>query len=133
MKRPFPLAVVVIPFALVIFATTAYPQAPTKTVVLVIDFGDKESTKRYDKIPWREKMTVIDAMNTAMKMDKSLKFESRGSGRTTFVTKIGDLKNQGSSGNNWLFRVNKKLGDRSAAVYRLKAGDTIRWEFGEYK
>ncbi len=133
MKRHLPFTIALIPFAILVFATTAFPQAPSKTVTLVIDFGDKESTKRYDKISWREKMTVIDAMNAAKKADKSLTFESRGSGRTTFVTKIGSLKNQGSNGNNWLFRVNKKLGDRSAAIYRIRAGDIIRWEFGEYE
>ncbi len=57
-----------------------------------------------------------------------MKFQERGSGATAFLTQLDDLKNEGS-GRNWIYRVNGQIADRSFAVYRLEAGDTVLWKF----
>ena len=55
-----------------------------------------------------------------------------GSMLTVAICAIDDVENEGK-GNNWIFRVNKKLGEESFAVTAVNAGDVILWEFGKYK
>jgi hypothetical protein len=124
--------------SLLVVATVAAGQSPAaqpadKTVTLIIDFGGAASTKQFDDIPWRERMTVLDAMKAAHNRCPGVRFEYRGSGATAFLTKIDDVKNEGAGGRNWLFRVNDKLAERSFGVVQLKANDRVNWEFGKQK
>ena len=101
------------------------------TVTVTIDFGDGFQ-KRYTKISWRAKMTVMDATQSASKHKRGIKIKYRGRRATAFLFQIDDLKNEGR-GKNWLYSVNGKLGDRSFALYKVKAGDTVLWKFRKYK
>lgn len=100
--------------------------------MLTIDYGDGVQ-KRFTKIPWKGGMTILDAMQAAERHKRGIKYVVHGTGPTTLLTRIDDLKNEGGSGLNWIFRVNKKLGDSSFAVVKLKPGDDILWKFDEYR
>ncbi len=89
--------------------------------------------KKFKSIPWREGMTILDAMKFAQKHPRGIKFQTRGKGPTMFLTTIDNLKNQGSSGSNWVFEVNEKLGDRSFAISNLSPLDAVLWRFGRYR
>ena len=101
------------------------------TVLLVIDFGD-QSQKHFTGIVWRQKMTIKDVLQAASKHPRGIRFEHRGKGKTAFLLSIDKLKNEGR-GRNWVYRVNKKLGDRSFAEFTVQPGDTILWTFGKYR
>lgn len=101
------------------------------TVSLEIQFKDGKK-KRIEKIPYKEKMTVLDVMNYAKK-NKKIDFLFRGKKDTAFLTSIDGVKNQGSRGDNWIFRVNKKLGRKSFGITQLGADDEVTWTFGKYK
>ena len=102
-----------------------------KHVTLTIDYGDGFQ-KRYTKIRWQAKMTVLDVTQLAQKHKRGIKIRYRGRRSTAFLQQIDDLKNEGR-GRNWLYLVNGKLGDRSFALFRVQAGDHILWKFGKYK
>lgn len=102
-----------------------------QTVSLEIQFKDGKK-KRIEKIPYKEKMTVLDVMNYAKK-NKKMNFLFRGKNDTAFLTSIDGVKNQGSRGDNWIFRVNKKLGRKSFGITQLRADDEVTWTFGKYK
>lgn len=78
-------------------------------------------------------MTVLDALRWADDHPRGIDFVKRGRSDRTLVTQIDDLKNQGGGRNNWIYRVNGKLGDRSCAVSPLDPGDTILWKFQPYR
>ncbi len=107
--------------------------AATKTVQLVIDFGDG-GQKRFPALAWREGMTVIDALEAAKGIPHGVKYETHGSGEATLVTQIDDVVNQaGAAGaKNWLFYVNDKLGKSSSAVASIQPGDVVLWKFEPY-
>lgn len=100
-------------------------------VTLTIDYGDGVQ-KKFSQIPWKAEMTILDVMNRASKHRRGIRFKYRGSGSTAFLTQLDDLANQGRE-RNWIYRVNGKLGDRSFAVYELRAGDSVLWQFGKYQ
>lgn len=81
-------------------------------------------------VPWQADMTVFDAIS---RFSPSLDVESTGQGETLFVKSIAGQKNLGSAGDNWIYRVNGQLGDRSCAVYPVAAGDEVIWSFGKYE
>lgn len=112
-------------------AVAGEPVQPKDTVELRIDFGDGFEI-RYKAIPYRNDMTVLDAMKIAERHRHRLSFRSRGSGDTAFVYEINKVANEGARGRNWVFRVNGKLGDRSAGIYHLKSGDKVLWSFERY-
>ena len=101
-------------------------------VILTVDYGDG-AQKRFPSIPWKKSMTVLEAMRWADKHPRGIDFAERGRGETTLVTQIDDLKNQGGSQKNWIYRVNGKMGDRSCAVFPIEPGDTILWKFQRYQ
>ena len=107
------------------------PDDAQQTVKVVINYGDGVQ-KHFTALPWKEKLTVLDALLSAQQHPRGIKVQYRGKGQTAFVSKIDDLENEGR-GSNWIYRVNDKLADRGCGVYELKAGDTILWEFGEYR
>ncbi len=102
-----------------------------QTVLLVIDFGD-QFQKHFTGITWRQGMTIKDVLQAASKHPRGIRFEHRGKGKTAFLLSIDKLKNEGR-GRNWVYRVNKKLGDRSFADFTVRSGDTILWTFGKYR
>ena len=76
-------------------AATKPPANATKTVELVIDYGDGVQ-KRFTDIGWKESMTVLDVLKAAEKNSHGISFPAHGSGETAMVTKIDDVANQGS-------------------------------------
>jgi len=107
---------------------------PSSTIPLVIDYRDGVE-KHFTALAFKEGMTVLDLLVEAKASPHGITFSSTGSGETTFVTQIDDLKNEGVRGGkrNWTYEVNDKLADRSAAVYGLKPGDQVRWSFTDRK
>jgi hypothetical protein len=102
-----------------------------KPVSLTVDYGDGVQ-KRFTAIPWKPGMTVLDVLETARKHPRGIRFKYRGSGSRAFLFQIDDIENEGK-GDNWIFRVNGTLGDRSFAIFKLNAGDAVLWEFGKSK
>src|SRR5262245_50003549 len=112
-------------------AAAEEPAAADKAVSLTIDYGDGVQ-KRFTNLAWQEEATVFDVLQAAMKHTRGIKVAHQGSGATTLITAIDDLKNEGR-GRNWLFEVNGKLGEKSCALVELKAGDAVLWRFATYK
>lgn len=83
-------------------------------------------------VPCSADSTVFSILQRAENMG-DLKFESIGlSDEMKFVTSIDGIDNQAGSGDNWVYRVNGKLGDKSSGVYDVHPGDQIQWTFGKY-
>lgn len=101
------------------------------TISLEIQFGQSKK-KLIKDIPFKKGMTVLDAMKYA-KENKKFSFQYRGKNDTAFLTSIDKIKNQGGRGDNWVFRINKKLGKKSFGISRLNSGDKVTWTFGKYK
>ena len=134
MSSHFRFLIALIAFACVLNGTGHLGHSADKkksTVTVTIDFGDGFQ-KRYTSIPWKSKMTVMDATQAATKHKRGIKIKYRGRRATAFLFQIDDLKNEGR-GKNWLYSVNGKLGDRSFALFPVKAGDTVLWKFRKYK
>jgi hypothetical protein len=104
-------------------------EVPEKTVQLTIDYGDGVQ-KVFTSLPWKEKLTVFDALDAAAKHPRGIKVVHQGSGERLFITAIDDLKNEGR-GLNWTYQVDGKLADRSAGVFELSAGDAVLWRFAQ--
>lgn len=98
------------------------------TVSLNIDFGADKKADSIDVVCSPES-TVLSILERAQNMNR-LKVRFRGSGETAFVTSIGGIENEGADGQNWIFKVNDQLGDKSAGVFEVNPGDTIYWTFG---
>jgi hypothetical protein len=81
-------------------------------------------------VPWTEGLTVFDALSG---VSPPIAVESTGQGESLFVQSIAGQANLGSAGDNWIYRVNGQLGDRSSGIYELEAGDQIEWSFGKYE
>lgn len=107
-------------------------EVKTKTVEFTIRFNGKGTDIELKDIEWKDGMTVLSLM-TQLQKEKKLSFKHRGKGITAFLTEIGGVKNSGSGGDNWIFRVNSKLGKTSFGVVKLSAGDKINWTFGKYR
>lgn len=130
-----------IPTVLAVFVLLALLAAPppmtiaadekAQTIEMVVDFGDGAQV-RLAGLPWRDEMTVLDAMEKAKQHPHGITFAQRGSGASTLITQIDDVKNEGA-GKNWLYSVNGKLGTVGVGAYRLKPGDAILWEFKVYQ
>lgn len=114
--------------------TDSEPQDPDVPIPvgmfrLKIDFpGDDDS--QWD-LPWNEDLTVLGALKQA-KARHGLDFSYRGSQDTVFLTAIDGVENEGSGGDNWVYRVNGDLGDRSCGVLTIFSGDEVVWRFGSY-
>jgi len=108
------------------------PAVKSSSIVqLVIDYGDGAQL-HFPALPWREGMTVLDALKAASAHQHGVKFAQKGSGSTAMVTKIADLANEGD-GRNWLYSVNDKQGEVSAGIHKLRSGDTVLWKFAVYE
>jgi hypothetical protein len=105
------------------------PPIASGTVDLMIDFRDRDDIMV--AIPCSADSTVLSIMQRAQNIG-DLKFTSRGSADTAFLTAINGIKNEGGGGDNWVFRVNGKLGDRSIGTFPVNPQDEILWRFGVY-
>jgi hypothetical protein len=81
-------------------------------------------------VQWTQGLTVFDALSG---VSPPIAVESTGQGESLFVQSIAGQANLGSAGDNWIYRVNGQLGDRSSGIYELEAGDQIEWSFGKYE
>ncbi len=97
-------------------------------VTLAINLGEGKS-EFMAEVAWREGMTVGDLMQTASQLPDGMRFEKQGTGEMTMLTRIGDVANEGAGGRNWIYSVAGKRADRSYAIYPLRAGDRVLWEF----
>jgi len=103
-------------------------------VSLSIELGDGRKLT-IDSLAWRPGMTVLEALRQASRREEyDFSFESRGEGDAILVTAIGGEQNQGGGSNarNWIYRVNGKVANHSAAVHRLSPGDVVQWRFETY-
>ena len=98
------------------------------TVTLQVYFGAGKTSKNCNVVCSPDS-TVLMTLERAQQTGE-LKFESTGSGETTFVKSIDGLTNEGADGKNWIYRVNEKLGDKSAGIYKVSPGDIISWSWG---
>lgn len=103
------------------------------TITLTVDYGDG-AQKRFS-LPWREGMTVLDALAAAAEHPRGITFRHRFAGEKAFVDQIDDAANQGAGAGarNWVFRVNDRLADRSCGAWTLQAGDVVVWSYGKFE
>jgi hypothetical protein len=112
------------------FVGVVQGEPKASTVRLVVDYGDGVEV-HFTALPWREDMTVLNALSAAQAHRHGMSFTQRGAGASAMITKIGDVKNEGD-GRNWLYYVNEKQGEVSAGVMKLKPGDAVLWRFETY-
>jgi hypothetical protein len=114
--------------------TTTAAQAEDSAVRLVVDYGDGVQ-KHFTQLQWREGMTVFDVMQAAMRHRRGVRVKYRGKGATLLVTEIDEQKSEaaGAGSRNWIYRINGQLGERSAGIAPVKAGDTVLWSFETYR
>ena len=103
-------------------------------VRLVIDYGDGVQ-KHFTQLRWKDGATVHTQLQDAARHSRGIRTQHRGKGATLLVTQIDDVGNEGAagSGRNWIFRVNGEVGERSAGICPLAAGDTVLWSFETYR
>ena len=130
-RRAFGMAVLAAATTIAIATLSIAAEEKAKTVRLVVDYGDGAQV-HFKALPWRDGMTVLDALAAAKKHPHGITFAQRGSGASSLITQIDDLRNEGD-GKNWLYTVNGKLARVGAGAYQLKAGDAILWEFKVYE
>lgn len=99
-------------------------------IEVTVDFRDSQPALS-GKVTLPAGATVFSALETLAK-ESGFKVQSKGEGETKFVVAIRDVVNLGAKGDNWTYRVNGQLGDRSAGIYQLKRGDKVAWIFGKY-
>jgi len=108
------------------WSPTARPQG--ETVGLTIDFGNG-SKQLFEALPWRAGLTVEDLMREAARYRPSIHFTQHGKGETGFLQSIDGLKNQGTSGRNWMYEVNDRFAELSFCLQKLEPGDRVLWKF----
>ncbi len=108
----------------------AADDATSATVSVVVDYGDGAEL-HLKGLPWKQGMTALDAVKLAQAHAHGVAFAMRGAGTTAFVTKIGDVVNEGSgrTSRNWMFHVGKSQPDEGIGSYELKSGDVVLWKF----
>ena len=100
------------------------------TVQLEIDFGGRRKKISVD-VPCSADSTVFRILERARNLE-DLSFTSTGTGESAFVRSFDGVENEGADGDNWVFRVNEKLGNRSCGVFPVQPGDRVLWVLGEY-
>lgn len=98
------------------------------TVALEIDFGNG-AKKQFAALPWRAGMTVADLMGQASKFRPGIEFDQHGEGAGGLLTAIDGLKNEGSNGRNWRYRVDDRYGEVSFCLKSIEPGMRVLWEF----
>ena len=105
-------------------------ETANKSIHLVIDYNDGVQ-KYFTKIPWKDDMTVLDAMNFVQIRPHGITFTYTGQGETAFLTQIDDLENEGGGKDkkNWLYWVNGVFANTGFGNYRVQPADTVLWKF----
>lgn len=108
------------------------PVAPRASgpVQVLIDFNGRGANKQF-QVEWHDGDTAFSCLKR-LEAQGRLKVVSTGSGNMTLLTAIDDVENLKAAGDNWIYLVNDKLGDRSSAVCNLNPGDRLVWRFGKY-
>jgi hypothetical protein len=103
-------------------------------VHFVISFnGHHPENQRHEfQTDYEPGMTVFSAMQAARQNDQ-LKFQSKGSGETAFITSIDGVSNLGAANDNWIYRVNGKVIQKSSGVCEIAPYDEIEWRLGQYE
>jgi hypothetical protein len=104
--------------------------AAAAPIDLKVDFNGRRDNKQFP-VDWRAGMTAFSLLEL-LAAEGQLHVSHRGHGNQTLVTAIDGLENQWGAGDNWIFTVNGRLGDRSSAVFELRPGDRVVWRFGKY-
>ena len=108
----------------------AEPLAASFEVEVTVDYRNSQPALE-GKVKLLAGATAFSALE-AFGNESGIAVQSTGEGETKFVVAIGDVVNLGAKGDNWTYRVNGQLGDRSAGIYQLKTGDKVSWIFGKY-
>lgn len=95
-----------------------------------LDFSGRRETVR-GTVTVASGATAFEVL-VALAAAKGLEVESRGDGSTRFVTAIGGIQNEGAGKDNWVFRVDGKLGDRSSGIQVVQDGQKLVWSMGVY-
>lgn len=106
------------------------PAAAGETVALEIDFGNG-ARREYAALPYRDGMTVGDAMRMARDFGPGLPFTHQGEGELSFLTSLDGVANQGVGSRFWLYQVDGERADVSYEVQPLNAGQRVLWQFKE--
>ncbi len=107
---------------------TPTSQPTGETVRLTIDFGNG-ARKVYDALPWQPEMTVADLMESAREFRPGIEFAQRGSGASGFLTSLDGLANEGTSGRNWIYRVDQQHAHQSFCLEKIEPGRHVLWLF----
>lgn len=105
-------------------------QEAAPAVRLTIDYGDGVQ-KTFVALPWKDKLTVFDALQAAERHPRGIRLAYTGKGDTTFVTAIDGQENEGADQRNWRYTVNDQPARYSAGVMELKNGDSVVWRFAK--
>ena len=103
--------------------------ADSVSLKIVVD----DEKAEFEFTPLDSTLSLADVMKKVAAAEKEFSFKSRGRGDTFFVTEINGQKNEGARGRNWIFKVNGKLGNKSAGIFEIKAGDKVEWIFKTYR
>lgn len=106
------------------------PAAAGETVALEIDFGNG-ARREFAALPYRDGMTVGDALRLARDFGPGLAFTRQGEGELSFLTSFDGVANQGPGGRFWLYQVDGERADVSYEVQPLAAGQRVLWQFTE--
>lgn len=108
--------------------------APPTTVRVILDYGN-DVEKHYNALPWKDGLTVLDALKLARESKPGIEFRTSGNGETALVTEIDGFANRpgGPDGRNWVFRVNDRLATRSCGVEVLRPGDVALWKYDQWR
>lgn len=111
-----------------LWTLSAAAQESAPHVRLTIDYGDGVQ-KAFLALPWKDKLTVFDALKAAEQHPRGIRVSHTGEGETVFITSIDDQANEGAGERNWRYTVNDQPARYSAGVAELKDGDTVLWRF----
>ena len=104
---------------------------PANDVAVTIDFGGRAENKSLTaQVP--TDATVLDAL-LDLQRRQLLQVEYRGRGAQAFLISIDGVANGGGRDDNWVFRINGKLGNASCGVVTLPDGATLNWTRGRYQ
>ncbi|MCH8840762.1 MAG: hypothetical protein IH831_08835 [Planctomycetes bacterium] len=98
------------------------------TVALEIDFGNGAKWQ-FAALPWQAGMTVAQLMEVAREFRPGIEFDQQGEGAGGLLTAIDGLKNEGSGGRNWRYRVDDHNGEVSFCLQPIEPGMRVLWEF----
>ena len=107
----------------------AVPASLGKVTVTISFHSDRDDIEA--TVPCFDNSTAFSVLEQAAK-ENEFKVDSAGKGETRFVKAIAGVVNLRSEGDNWIYKVNDQLGDKSSGLYPVKPDDRIEWSFGKY-